>query len=412
MTASPHPHGSRLRRFLHALGPAMHRPRGAEPFRAGLGAGLGLLAVGLLLAHARMLGGSSLQQALLVAPMGATAFLLFSIPNSPLAQPWSAIVGNTSAALVALTVMLVPMPPPVSIALAVGLAICVMGLTRSLHPPGAAVALATVLEVQHAGHPGYVFALSPILLDTALLVLMAVIWNRATGRKYPFRQPPEPSSETDAASSLSTEDLEDILDRFRQSPNIGPADLRRILVAAEEEAARRIYGAVTAGQVMTRDPVAVRVGTRLSVLADLFRKHDFKTVPVVGAQGRLRGLISQNDLIQRARDHATSHHNSFAAAMGALARATVRGSMRAGDIMRRDPKAVAPSTPIGELIPMLADQGLQAVPVVQDERLVGIVTRSDMMRVLAQGLTLRPLIAGEALTRSPDPAPPDPRPSS
>ena len=109
-------------RAWHHFYPALPAFHGVEALRAGVGAllGIGLCALGV--AAAAPLGVSSLY---LVAPLGATAVLVFCVPNSPLAQPWSAVVGNGAAALVALATVWV-VPEPWSAAVAVGSAISVM----------------------------------------------------------------------------------------------------------------------------------------------------------------------------------------------------------------------------------------------------------------------------------------------
>ena len=82
----------------------------------------------------------------IVAPMGASAVLVFGVPASPLAQPWAVVGGNTLSALVAVTCMHIAGPVNLAAAAAVALAIAVMFATRSLHPPGGATALLIVLS--------------------------------------------------------------------------------------------------------------------------------------------------------------------------------------------------------------------------------------------------------------------------
>lgn len=112
----------RLRQALRAVGPAMPRQRPHEALRAALGAGLALsLSAGLLVVLSAWRG--DIASFLLIAPLGASAFLLFAIPNSPLAQPWSAVVGNTASALAAIAVLQFALPAEISVGLAVGGAI-------------------------------------------------------------------------------------------------------------------------------------------------------------------------------------------------------------------------------------------------------------------------------------------------
>ncbi len=122
--------------FLRSLGPAVARTSPIEAFRAGLGAFIGLGLTGLF----ELSPAVDFQLGLyLVAPFGATSVLLFAVPNSPLAQPWSAIVGNTIAALVAVTVCMWIDGPVMRIALSVGLAISATILFRAVHPPAGAL---------------------------------------------------------------------------------------------------------------------------------------------------------------------------------------------------------------------------------------------------------------------------------
>ena len=150
--------------------PAMGWPKPVDLFHAAVGAGLGL-AFGALALH---LGGGFG----LVAPLGATTVLVFAAPNSPLAQPWSVLVGNTVSALVALALAAtMPMGPWVG-PLAVAMAIAAMMLARALHPPGGAVAFLVAM-----GMPGgWTAALPVVVIGSASLVLGGVLWNRLVGR--------------------------------------------------------------------------------------------------------------------------------------------------------------------------------------------------------------------------------------
>lgn len=125
-----------------ALGPAMARIRLADAGLAALGAGLGLAACAWLILAPEV----DLRHGLyMIAPLGASAVLLFAAPNSPLAQPWSAVVGNSVSAAVAVAVLRLGLPPALTLGCATGLAILAMSLARALHPPGGAVAMTAAL---------------------------------------------------------------------------------------------------------------------------------------------------------------------------------------------------------------------------------------------------------------------------
>lgn len=387
----PRSPGRFVTNLTHWFGPAMARPRTLEALRAGLGAGLALALSGLLLLAVPDASAShGVSGFLLIAPLGASAFLLFAVPNSPLAQPWSALAGNTVSALVAVTAVLSGLPEIPAIGVAIGGSVLAMALLRAMHPPGAAVALATVLGAPMVHELGYCFVLTPVLLDTALLVVMAIAWNRLTGRKYPFRQPsdPNPHGTRDKPANqrlgLPAEALAEILQRYRLSANIGTEDFGRLLAEAESEAARLRFDGLTCADIMSRDLATVRPDTPLSEVADLFRRHRFKTLPVTGPEGQLLGIITQNDLIQRAQGEALAHHAPFGTALAHLIAGRRNAPARAQDIMSPPGETVSPEQGIGILVRLLADGGNQAAPVLDDGKLTGIVTRSDLLEALAR----------------------------
>jgi CBS domain-containing membrane protein len=370
-------------RWLRALGPAMARPASGEMLRAALGAGLALAASALLLDAVGGLVASAMRPGL-IAPLGASAFLLFAVPNSPLAQPWSALVGNGVSALVAVLVLMLGLNTGMAAGLAVCAAMAAMAALRAMHPPGAAVALATVLIAADGTAVGVDFVAVPVLLDTGLLVLFALGWNRLTGRRYPFRVAASPHGTADAPPQqrlgLSGEDLAALLQRTNQSANIGAEDLGRLLVAAEAEAARRRFGALTCADIMSRDVVTVAADAPLAMVAALFRQHRFKSLPVVDGDGWLEAMVSQTDFVAAWPDAAPLTQRAGAA----LGRLVGRGPAAVARDVMVPARSVAPNAPVGVLVELLADGAVEAVPVVSSRRLVGIVTRSDFLALLAQ----------------------------
>ncbi|KIQ71187.1 HPP family protein [Wenxinia marina] len=315
----------------------------------------------------------------LVAPLGATAVLVFCVPNSPLAQPWSAVAGNVTASLVALAVVTL-VPPPAAATVAVGAAIAAMMLIRALHPPGGAVALLTALDPAPVQEAGPLFALLPVGLTTAALVLVAMVWNRATGRRYPFRLPAETNAAEPAPRlGLSTEELGSLLSRFNQATNLGVADLGRLLAAAEAEAAGHRFDGTTCADIMTADPIIARPEIPVAEAAQLFLTHRIKCLPVVEGDGRLTGLLFQADLLD---------------AVAGGGRAGRRSPRRrtVGDAMRPATGAVPHDMPVGRLLNRLAADGSEVVPVEREGWLAGILTRSDVIRLLLRGAEERPSI--------------------
>ncbi|WP_330628072.1 HPP family protein (plasmid) [Thioclava litoralis] len=373
--------------ILKSLGPAVARVPVREALRAGLGALIGLGLSGLFLLSPAVDLDLGLY---LVAPFGASSVLLFAVPNSPLAQPWSAIVGNTVAALVGVAVCLLVTDPALRIALAVGLAITATILCRAVHPPAGAVAMTAAMSPDAIAHLGFWFALAPIAVGTISLVLLATVYARLTGRHYPFRQFDDPSSHGTADRNpterlgLSEEELTGILERYRQSFNLGVEDLARLIGAAELQAAAHSSGPLTAQDIMSRNLVTVTSNTPLGEIADLFRQHHFTSLPVVGVDQTFLGVIFQMHLISQARDDALRLDRGFRAAFRRLLDRDRERPMTAADIMSVAGPRATGDTPIGALLPMMAEGDTDAVPVLEYGKIVGIVTRTDLVAALSR----------------------------
>lgn len=374
----------KLRNF-RALYPAIPASTHKEAIRAGFGALIGLGIAGFVLSFFDLQGAGLY----LIAPFGASSVLLFAVPNSPLAQPWSAIVGNFVAALAGIAVCYVIPDPVLRVAVAVGLAITVMIVARAVHPPGGAVAMVVAMNPDIATELGFRFALTPVAAITAILVLTAVLYARATGRKYPLRHfdDKSPFQTTDRSPierlGLDEGELNSILQQYRQSLNLGVEDLARLIGAAEFQVAAHRAGPITAGQIMSRDLVTVNAKTPLNEVADLFRRHGFTSLPVIEDDGRFIGVIFQIHLIRRATEDALRLDRGLLAAMARLIDRRRNVPIRAIEIMSvTEPRAIA-NTPIAALLPLMADGACDAVPVLEDHRIIGIVTRTDLIAALA-----------------------------
>lgn len=178
----------------------------------------------------------------IVAPIGASAVLLFAVPASPLAQPWPVVGGNVvSAAFGVLVAGLVPQPA-LAAAVAVGGAILIMSLLRCLHPPGGAAALSAVIggHTLASGHAGHL--LLPVAVNSLLLVAAGWAFHRFSGHSYPHRAAPVEGRPAVAAApaGLLMDDIDAALDDLGETFDIGREDLVVLLARAEFHAASRI----------------------------------------------------------------------------------------------------------------------------------------------------------------------------
>lgn len=118
---------------------------------------------------------------LLIGSFGASAVLLFGATDSPLSQPRNLVGGHLISAVVAVLVVALFGSTPLSMAIGVGLAIFVMNLTHTTHPPGGATAL---IGVQGAVGPDFI--LLPVLIGALILLVMAIFTNNVVyHRSYP-----------------------------------------------------------------------------------------------------------------------------------------------------------------------------------------------------------------------------------
>ncbi len=125
----------------------------------------------------------------LMASFGASAVLVFGAPQSPLAQPRNVIGGQFISAIAGVTCQLfLANWPTLAACTSVSLAILLMTLTKTLHPPGGASALLAVVGDESIKHLGYLYAVIPCLMGGALVVVIGITLSYVTGRKvYPIR---------------------------------------------------------------------------------------------------------------------------------------------------------------------------------------------------------------------------------
>jgi len=123
---------------------------------------------------------------LMVTSMGATAVLLFAVPQGVLSQPWSVIGGHLLSALVGVSCQKLFPDQSWTGALAVGLSIGVMYYARAIHPPGGATALAAVIGGAEIHRLGYFYLLMPIGINILAILLLAIAFNALFHwRRYP-----------------------------------------------------------------------------------------------------------------------------------------------------------------------------------------------------------------------------------
>ncbi|WP_188981167.1 HPP family protein [Pseudomonas matsuisoli] len=308
----------------------------------------------------------------LIAPMGASAVLLFAVPSSPLAQPWSIVAGNMLSALVGVACAHVIPLPWLAAATASSLAIAAMFAGRCVHPPGGAVAMTAVLGGEPIAHLGYAFALIPVGLSCVSIVLIALTFNRLLKRNYPS---PVLDGSARTTSDIRPEERvgirsEDVraalVDRHLQL-NISEKDLEGLLFETEKKVYRRRFGGMRCEDIMSRDVITLDVGASAGAALSLMATHGLDSLPVV-ENGAFKGVLAASRLYELAG----------------------KPDMPLDEYLH----SVAPVYPdrfIEDLMTPLAEAHGHRLPVVDaDGQLIGMVSQTDLVAALFRTSLERP----------------------
>ena len=126
--------------------------------------------------------------------------------------------------------------------------------------------------------------------------------------------------------------------------------------------------------VMTSDPTVVRQDVTLSEVEVIFEENDFNGLPVVGRSNELIGMITKLDLLKAfdfTRKSKVPHYETITA-------------QRVLEVMTENLHAVYPESPLTRVLQQMIETGHKSFPVVEDDHVVGIVAREDVMRALAR----------------------------
>ncbi|MFM0362762.1 HPP family protein [Paraburkholderia sediminicola] len=367
-----------LIRWLSSFAPHSIAVRWPERLRSCLGALLGIAFTGGTM---HVLLGPAANIPFLVAPMGASAVLLFAVPASPLAQPWSIIGGNIVSATVGVACASWIADPVGAAALAVSLAICAMFALRCVHPPSGAVALTAVLGGPAVHALGYRFVAEPIAIQSVMLLCAAIVYHAATGHRYPHVA--QSSGKGAAASAAAANegftraDLEAVLNRRGELLDIDTDDLESLLRDVQLQAYARTFNELTCADIMSRSLVAVSANTRASAAWSLLKQRHIKALPVTDERQHVIGIVTRADLVDK---RAFSKGTGLSSSMQRWFRRSITPAPLVGALMNVDVHTVDATTPIVELVPVFANYGHHHIPVLDsNQRLAGMITQADLI---------------------------------
>jgi CBS-domain-containing membrane protein len=116
----------------------------------------------------------------LIPPFGASMVLVMAVPESPLAQPKNLILGHVLSALSGVLIYTLLGQTFYALGAGVALAIFVMMITNTIHPPAGANPIIVIL-----GGKGISFVLLPVTVGALIIIIFAMIYNKILGRNYP-----------------------------------------------------------------------------------------------------------------------------------------------------------------------------------------------------------------------------------
>lgn len=139
--------------------------------------------------------------------------------------------------------------------------------------------------------------------------------------------------------------------------------------------------------LMSRNPVTVLPETTLADAARMMLGRRVSGLPVLGPSGALAGIVTEGDLIQRVELGTDHQHPSWLEAFlmpGRLATDYVKTHGRhVSEVMTADPVCVTPQTELATAAALMRKRHIKRLPVVEDGRLVGIISRSDLLAALS-----------------------------
>ena len=146
-----------------------------------------------------------------------------------------------------------------------------------------------------------------------------------------------------------------------------------------------------ARDVMTQPATTLRDDAPLEQAIALMLERGISGLPVVDQYGRLLGMLTEGDLLRRVEVGTSEHHRSgwwdFIRGPGRNAAEYVRThSRRVSDLMTRNPASVSEGTPLSDVVELMESRRIKRVPVMRDGMVVGVVSRSDLLRAVGAGL--------------------------
>ncbi len=160
----------------------------------------------------------------------------------------------------------------------------------------------------------------------------------------------------------------------------------RLRARADESPVRRLHSSgMKVEQIMQRDVITVTPSTSLKTVARLLVDRGVSGCPVVDDAGVVIGVISECDIVVKEQGVTPTRAHRLSWLFRADKRGSARGGARVtGDVMSTPALTVDPRRSVADAARLLTEHGVKRLPVVSGGKLVGIVTRSDLVRAFTR----------------------------
>ena len=146
----------------------------------------------------------------------------------------------------------------------------------------------------------------------------------------------------------------------------------------------------TAREIMTRNVVTVKKDQPISDLSKLFIENHFNGVPVLDDAGKVIGVVTQSNLIEQNKNlHIPTVIALFDAVLFLESEKKFESDVKKltgskiEDIYHKNPITVSPDTELNEITPIMAEKDVHTLPVLENDKLVGIIGKKDVIRAMA-----------------------------
>ena len=311
----------------------------------------------------------------------------------------SAIIGIACAQMIENTVL--------ASGCAVGGSILAMLLLRCLHPPGAATALTPIIAGVPVGFDNYSFVLTPVGINVAIMLIMAIAINRWILRyEYPT-VPHQTDNKKHKHSTLiqpsqrvgiSEQDVEQALENMDMFMDVSTGDLSKLLTDAQMQSFKRHRGNISCADIMVTNILTVEYGTEVEEAWKIMHNEKLKAMPVVDRARRVIGIITWNDFFKFINVGANeTFPKKFRAFIRRTPDVTTDKPESVGHIMTISVSVMPENTHIADLIPLMSNQGYRQIPIVNNEnRLVGMVYQANLIAALYNEQSIELTRVGDA----------------